>query len=172
MINLLAVPRTTSHDAAPHSQSTASPYHTIRRSVGKGLVSASVLILSACAPLISPYSATAYEQAISLKVEALVVMEKATEPFEDHRDEVAALTTELAKAYEFAKGRLKNEISTRQWEILKDPERNLLGGFLARWERDSALSRAFVDAQKGIVSDAFDTIIGLESGKIKPDDVQ
>ena len=99
-------------------------------------------------------------------------MEKATEPFEDHRDEVAALTIELAKAYEFAKGRPKNEISTRQWEILKDPERNLLGGFLARWERDSTLNRAFVDAQKGIVSDAFDTIIGLESGKIKPDDVQ
>ena len=110
----------------------------------------------------------AFEQATSLKVEALVVMTKATEPFENHRAEVDVLRTSVEKAHEFARNRPKNEYSTRQWEKLKDPGANLLGGFLKRWEQQSTLSRVFVDEAKRLVSDAFDEIIGLETGKRKP----
>lgn len=130
-----------------------------------------VIGLSSCAT-ISTFSETAYEQATSLKVEALLLMDKATEPFDSHLKEVESLAASVEKAYEFAKGRPKNEISAKQWEILKDPGRNLLGGFLKRWKEESTLSRAFVNEAKSLVSDAFDTIIGLESGKIKPSDVK
>jgi len=118
---------------------------------------------------ISLYSEAAYERATSLKVESLALMDSATEEFGDHQIAVEDLKIQLEKAYEFAKGRPNNEISTRQWEILKDPERHLLGGFLKRWEQDGRLSREFVIQAKGLVSDAFDAIIGLESGKIKPE---
>jgi hypothetical protein len=121
---------------------------------------------------ISPYSPTAYQYATSLKVESLMLMDKATEPYATHQAEVAALVTKIDIAYEYAKGRPKNEISTRQWEILKAPDHHLLGGFLQRWKHELQLSGPFVTEAKGLVADAFDTIIGLESGKVAPSQVQ
>lgn len=129
-------------------------------------------LLATCAPTISQFSPVAYEQATSLKVDAQSLMSKATQPYANHEEEVAALTQRIAKAYEFARGRPRNEISARQWAILADSSRNLLGGFLARWKRESTLSATFVTEMKGLVADAFDTIIGLESGKLKPDQVR
>lgn len=127
-------------------------------------------LLHSCAP-ISEYSPYAYQQAVSLKVEFLALMEQAVNSFQEMKDDVDELKIELLKAYEFSKGRPHNEISTGQWEILIDPDRNLLGGFLKRWEEQSTLSQFFINEAKGLVSDAFDTIIGLESGKIKPSDL-
>lgn len=95
-------------------------------------------------------------------------MSKATEPFADRRDAVETLRTNIDKAWEFARNRPKNEYSTAQWQKLKDPGSNLLGGFLRRWEEQSTLSTVFVDEAKRLVSDAFDEIIGLETGKRKP----
>jgi hypothetical protein len=128
--------------------------------------------VTSCRPTISTFSPVAYEQATSLKVDALAVMDRATEPYAEHRAEAESLGVRLAKAYEFAKGRPKNDLSARQWQILIDPERHLLGGFLARWKKEAKLSTTFVTEAKGLVSDAFDTVIGLESGKLKPDQVR
>jgi hypothetical protein len=126
-----------------------------------------ILLLSGlqCAS-ISPYSPTAYQYATSLKVESLMLMAKAIEPYPSHQAEVEALVTKIDIAYEYAKGRPKNTISTQQWEILKDPNRHLLGGFLQRWKDASQLSQPFVTEAQGLVAGAFDAIIGLESGKV------
>lgn len=128
-------------------------------------------LTAGCAPRLAPFSELAYEQAIALKVDALALTSHATEPFARHREAVADLTLRVEKAYEFARGRPRNEISTQQWDILRDPERNLLGGFLKRWEQSATLSPAFVAEARRLIADAFDTIIGLESGKIRPDAV-
>lgn len=143
----------------------------ITRSTQRIVLSFLIFLLAACSH-ISRFSPYAYEQSTSLKVESLDLMSKATEPYNDHKDEVEALKIKLEKAYEYAKGLPKNEISAKQWQILLDPKRNLLGGFLERWENESTLSEAFVREEKGLVSDAFDTIIGLESGKIKGNEVE
>jgi len=129
------------------------------------------ILLVSCAS-ISPFNPKAYENATSLKVESLALMEHATAPYSEHQAEVEALTTDLQKAYEYAKGLPKNEISIAQWRILLDSERNLLGGFLKRWADKGTLSQAFVDDEKKQIGDAFDAIIGLESGKIKPGDIK
>lgn len=129
------------------------------------------LILGSCTS-IAIYSETAYEQAVSLKVESLALMDKATEACADHKIEIEALKTKLQTAYEFAKGRPKNEISAKQWQIMIDPDRNMIGGFLKRWEENAALTQTFIDEAKGLISDGFDAIIGLESGKIKPNELQ
>jgi len=97
-------------------------------------------------------------------------MRKAETPFEGYTKRIQNLELELDKAYEFAKGRPRNEFSARQWEILLDPERNLLAGFIRRWENSETLSWPFIVEASGVVSDAFDTIIGLESGKIHAGD--
>ena len=129
-------------------------------------------VLSGCTPSISQFSETAYRQAVQLKVQSLILVDKTTEPYADHVDEAEALWQGLFTAYEYSKGRPDNELSARQWEIMLDPDRSLMGGLLARWKQEDTLSPVFVQEIRGVISDAFDTIIGLESGKVKPDEVQ
>lgn len=128
-------------------------------------------LLAGCST-IAPFSQKAYEQATSLKVEALAVMDKASEPFADHKQTVGVLKLNVEKAYEYAKGRPQNEETTRQWAIIKDASRNSLGGFLKRWEEKNSLLDSFIQEAKGLVSDGFDSVIELESGKRKPSEGQ
>ena len=131
----------------------------------------SLFLSTSCSPSIAPFSETAYQQAIEMKVEAMELMPKATEPFEDYESEVAELRHGLNVAYEYADGRPDNEISARQWDIMIDPGRNMLGGFLSRWEDEGSLNEVFIQEAQKLVREGFDTIIGLESGKIDPDEV-
>lgn len=131
----------------------------------------SILTLALCLSLlscssISVFSPEAYKQAVDLKVESLELMSFATSSYAEYEEDVTYLKTELSKAYEFALGRPNNELSAEQWEILLNEEGNLLGGFIKRWEEEDLLSEMFVTDTQKLVSDAFDTIIGLESGKI------
>jgi len=128
-------------------------------------------LLASCSS-ISPFSQRAYEQATSLKAEALTTMDKATESFSSEKQTVEALKLNIEKAYEYAKGLPKNEDTANQWAIIKDPSRNSLGGFLKRWEDKQTLSKEFIQEAKRLVSDGFDTIIELESGKRKPAESQ
>ncbi|TDI71377.1 MAG: hypothetical protein E2O85_02215 [Bacteroidetes bacterium] len=124
-------------------------------------------VLSSCAPSIAPFSQQAYLYATELKVESLSLMDHAETPYLDNLKDVKKLKLDLKKAFEFAKGRPRNEHSTRQWEILIDPERNLMGGFLSRWESQLQLSYPFIQQSQLLIADAFDTVIGLESGKVR-----
>ena len=139
----------------------------------KSLVIISLLtfILPSCST-ISVFSPEAYKQAVDLKVESIEIMSFANMPYDDFSEDVDILKTQLSKAYEFAKGRPNNEISTKQWEILINPDGNLLGGFLKRWAEEGTLSQMFVTEMQILVGDAFDTIIGLESGKIDPSEIK
>ncbi|MEJ2092101.1 MAG: hypothetical protein P8X65_07900 [Syntrophobacterales bacterium] len=126
-----------------------------------------VLFLVGCPRLSPSYQPEAYGRAIDLKVEALNLMDKATEPYAQHQAAADTLRLNLEKAYEAAKGIPKNEMSTQMWAILKDPNGNLLGGFLKMWQEKSVLNKPFIDAKKVQVGDAFDKIIALETGKVK-----
>jgi hypothetical protein len=42
---------------------------------------------------------------------------------------------------------------------------------IRRWEKEGKLSEGFVEEARNIISDGFDTIIELESGKRKPSDI-
>lgn len=128
-------------------------------------------IIWSCAT-VSVFSPEAYKQAVDLKVESVELMSVATMSYSDFEEDVSKVKTELEKAYEFSKGRPKNDISTKQWEILINPDGNLLGGFLKRWEEEGTLSQMFVTEAQIQVSDAFDTIIGLESGKIDASEIK
>jgi hypothetical protein len=134
----------------------------------RGMVLATLGVLMGCPNSITLYSPKAYEQATSLKVEALTLMDRATEPCTKHKAAIAALKIDLEKAYEYAKGLTKNEVTTAQWAIIKDPARNSLGGFLRRWEEKSSLDSTFIQEAKSLVADGFDAVIELESGKRKP----
>ncbi|MEQ8523449.1 hypothetical protein [Gracilimonas sp.] len=139
---------------------------------GLAILVAFGFIINACAPTISQFNETAYQQAVELKVRSMSLIDRADEPYSGHEEAAQQLKQDMLTAFEYAKGRPKNDISARQWEIMVDPDRNLMGGFLARWEEQQTLSPAFIGEYSGVVADAFDTIIGLESGKIKPGEVE
>ena len=122
--------------------------------------------LAACST-IGPFSQVAYQQATAIKAEAMTIMSNAADDYGVHATEVKALRLDVEKAYEYARGRPKNEVSTKQWEIIRDPNGHSLGGFLKRWEGQKTLNQAFVDEAKKVVADDLDQVIGLESGKDK-----
>jgi hypothetical protein len=132
------------------------------------LIALMTFCLAAC-ETIAPFSQAAYQQATLIKAEAMTLMPKAIESYAAHRTEVEALRLDVEKAYEYAKGRPKNEISTRQWEIIRDPARHSLNGFCEFWKQHDKVGATFIEEAKGAVADQLDTIIGLESGKLKPD---
>jgi hypothetical protein len=127
--------------------------------------------LASCST-ISTYDQAAYEHATSAKVDTLALMDKATESYSAHEKEITAVRTELEKAYEYDLGRPLNKITVAQWAILLDPERNLVGGFLKMWKSQGSVGATFVTNKKKQIGEAFDQIIGLESGKIKPSQVK
>lgn len=130
-----------------------------------------ILILNSCS-FVPDLSEKAYSKAVRLKVQTLDLMDKATEGYSKHADEVDSLKKELSFAYEYAKGRPDNELITEKWDIMINPERNLIGGFLKIWKEDLILSPIFVSEAQVVIGKAFDTIIELESGKIKPSQLQ
>lgn len=130
-----------------------------------------IAALISCTPQMSVFNEAAYRQAVELKVVSMSLLDRASAPYADNIEEVEELKLDLLKAWEYAKGRPNNETSARQWEMLIDPEHNRLGNFFIRWEERERLSPALVREYRLIISDTFDTIISLESGKMKPEEV-
>ena len=138
----------------------------------RNLIAVSVCVFLAGCALIAHYDQVAYEHATSAKVDTLVLMDKAAGSYDDHQKEIEALVTELNKAYEYDRGRSLNKITIAQWDVLRDPNRNLVGGFLKMWKAKGSLSATFIAEKKLQIGDAFDQIIALESGKQKPSEVK
>ena len=123
---------------------------------------------SACA-LISHYDPTSYQNATNLKAEALLLIEKATDPPNMHKAEIDGLRLKLLQAYEYERGKgSPNQITVAQWKLLSDPEGALLGGFLKKWSSsNTGQSEAFLKGLAKNVGDAFDEIIKVERAKVK-----
>lgn len=128
------------------------------------------MALWGCASSIAFFDQHAYLQSTALKVDALSLMDSARENYAQHAKAVSELKISLEKAYEYELHRPKNEISAQLWAILKDPNKNLLGGFLVRWAASDSLSSVFIQEARGQVAEAFDIIADLESKKIKASD--
>ena len=118
------------------------------------------------------FDQAAYEHATSLKVDTLVVMSKATESYANHSREVADLQISLDKAYEYDRNRPLNIVTITLWDKLRNPEGDLLGGFLREWKEDGPLLPKYVSAKKKQVAEAFNVIIQLESGKIRASEAE
>ena len=129
------------------------------------------LFLAGCT-LIARYDQAAYEHATSAKVDTLALMSKATASYDDHEKEVEALVRQLDKAYEYDRGLQLNKLTVAQWDILRDQNRDLVGGFLKMWKAKGSLSATFIAEKKKQIADAFDQIIQLESGKQKSSEVK
>jgi len=122
--------------------------------------------LVACST-IATFDQAAYDKATGAKAEALALMDKATGSFNSHLTEIEAVNLTIDKAYEYDRGRLQNSITVQQWEVLRDPNKNLFGGFIRRWREKGSLKMDYITEKKKDIAEAFDQITGLEIGKRK-----
>ncbi|HUI29328.1 MAG TPA: hypothetical protein VLX91_03850 [Candidatus Acidoferrales bacterium] len=125
------------------------------------------IFIAGCGFQAAVFDQAAYEHSVSLKVDALNLMGKATSPYDSCRTEIEAVIVEFQKAYEYAKGLPNNDETVKQYEIMMDPQQASFFGFLARWESEGRLGATFVGDARAEVSRHFDDVIGLESGKKK-----
>lgn len=123
------------------------------------------LIACACTPLISPYDHTAYQNATALKAETLALVDKSLEPFSKHEARVDALLLHVEKAYEYSRGLPGNSLASAQWETIKNPGGNLLGGLVRVWSEQGRVSKAYAADKKEQLAKAFDYVICLEMNK-------
>ena len=137
----------------------------VRQAYGVLVALGVVLLLFGCTSLIAEYSLDAYRNATTLKAEVAALVEKSGETYTSHKDEAEELTTKIDAAYEFAAGIPSNALSARQWQILRDPEGGLYGGFIRQWREKGKTSPFFRKEMKQQLNAAFDRIICLEVSK-------
>jgi len=118
-----------------------------------------------CGPVIAHYDPIALQNAVSLKEKSLSLIAKAADPYQQHLDEIQALNTQLSQAYQYASNSAQNQLAAKEWDIIINPDGYLLGGFLTLWQQYQHLSPHFIEQAKDSISQAFDQLIILESGK-------
>lgn len=118
-----------------------------------------------CTSLISGYSLESYKAATSLKARALALVDRSGGVYNKYEQQAETLMIDANAAYEFAKGIPNNEISSKQWRLLIDPERNLLGGFIKKWRLKGKTGSFYRKAKRKQIAQSFDYIICLEINK-------
>ncbi len=127
-----------------------------------------LLLFGACDPLISSFSEEAYRNATSLKARSLALVVQSGEPYASHADDAETLLVDIDAAYEFLKGRSGNDDAVRQWEILRNPGGNMIGGFVALWQQSGKVSEFARNDAAAEISAGFDYVICLEAFKRDP----
>jgi hypothetical protein len=131
------------------------------------LIAVSLWLVTACSPLIALYDQYAYTQAVSLKVDMQNLADQsATTSYSDAKANVAAVNTELQKAYEYDRGRSKDSLSSKQYRILLS-DNGFYKSFLKDWETHQKLSSTAAGEMKTQIGRLMDEVIALEAGKNK-----
>jgi len=125
------------------------------------------LFIQGCSPSIALFDQHSYEELTSLKVDAVNLIEKSAEPYDNYADQVDALHLRFQKVKEYVKGLSKNDITYHMLENLTDPNKNLYGGAIKLWQQQGSISPAIVSDFKERVQSSFDEILELERNKIK-----
>ena len=121
-------------------------------------------IVAGCAPLISLFDDTAYRNAIDLKVDFSFLVESSDSTFTSYAKEVREFRKNLQKAYEYEKGRYRNELTVQQYDILLSPD-GPLEGFFKVWRENQRTSMVYRKEKKELAAQIFDEILTLEKAK-------
>jgi hypothetical protein len=124
-----------------------------------------MLFLCGCTAKAPFFSIQAYDQAVSLKVESLALLDLATNPYSENIEKINDLLLKTRKAYEYAKGRPNNEISVKMWDIILDTNGGSLYSVLSLWKEKRQLGETFITQKKEQIANHFDKIISFESDK-------
>ncbi|MGG8496703.1 hypothetical protein ACQY1Q_09820 [Tenacibaculum sp. TC6] len=113
----------------------------------------------------APYDQYSFQKAVEIKIDASHLIEKAENPYQENIIDIQKLKNKIAKIVEYEKYKPNNEITYKMWLLLADENKNLLAGFLKRWEEKNTLSSFFITEAKGQITEAFDLLIQYEGKK-------
>jgi hypothetical protein len=134
-----------------------------------GVVVAAAFALSACRTAKKDetfnFDQAAHQRAVELKSKAVAAMANSGEAYSRHRADVEALNAEMEKAYELSAAGPDNATVAAEWAAMKDPGRDLYGGFASRWRASGTVDQAARDAAMNRVTGRFDYILCLEAAK-------
>lgn len=123
------------------------------------------LLLSSCIAMASQ-DPVAIKNATDIRVEANRLIDNAVDAYGLHAQDAEFVQLRGLQALEYAKAKEDNYQTVKQWEILMDPDGNLLGGFLKKWEdKGSGFKMPFLSGVKKNIFSAIDEIIRLEKAK-------
>jgi hypothetical protein len=125
-------------------------------------------VLAGCQTLLPEFSAEAFRNATSLKVDTLAMVDRAGERFANRRADAEGLRQRLDAAAEFAKGLPNNQLAAQQWEVIRDPQGGSAGGFLRLWQEKGTLPPRYRAEKKAQLARQFDLVICLEANKQAP----
>ena len=123
-----------------------------------------LLFLVSCAPVYSPYI---FDQTAELKKQTLSILDKATEPYSKYETKVDVLKSDLVSMVQQERMRKRNKLKVKQWDLLLDPQGNLLNGSLEKWRKDTVMSETFIVLQRNLVEEAFNLIQEVEKQRLK-----
>ena len=139
----------------------------VRGRIGQVVLLAYCMFVVGCGASIALYNQKSYEYAVDLKVETLALIDKSTEPYTNHAQQVEALMIKIDKAYEYTKNIPKNSETAGQWEKISKRDGVLAGKYFKEWKKRGTVSSSLIPDLKKDIASAFDDVIALESAKIK-----
>ena len=122
-----------------------------------------VLSMSSCASL---YDHFTYTETIEAKLATLSLMEKSDSPFTENEDEVVDVKNQLEKMEIYEKGKSRNDITGKMWELLRSDE-HLVGSYLKLWEEKGSLNPEFAEQAIPQIEEAYDLMLLFETKKDK-----
>jgi hypothetical protein len=113
------------------------------------------------------YNPEGFQNAVTLKKEALELMAKAGESYYVHRQEVFDLMSAVEKAYEASRKLKRNDSVIAAWNVMRDPKQNRLGGFMEKWRIEDKIEPETIKTMIEWVGKDFDILIKIEEEKKK-----
>jgi hypothetical protein len=124
-------------------------------------------IFNSCSLLRPKFDPDGLKNAETLKAEAELLMDRAVDFYSNYREEVEQLMKEVEVAYEYSLTRKFNDRVIAKWNLLRDPTRDRLAGFMEVWKTEDKLDKEMIAEAKKWVTLEFDTLIELENAKKK-----
>jgi hypothetical protein len=148
----------------------------ISRNTMRGIAFALMaLVLGACAgipgigtPASAPFDQQAYQNAVNVRAQALVLIDRAGERYATHRVAVEALMVEIDRAYSHAQSRPNNQIATQAWEVIRNPQGGSLANYLLRWRERGVLAAGVRTERRAQIAAHLDYVVCIEANKQAP----
>lgn len=121
------------------------------------------LTLLSCASL---YDHFTYTETIETKLSTLSLMKKSDSPFADNQNEIEDLKNQLEKMEIYEKGKKRNEITGKMWELIGS-DQHLVGSYLKLWEEKGSLNPALAEEAIPQIEEAYDLMLNFETKKDK-----
>lgn len=142
----------------------------LRRAARAASRTLGLLIIVSMSACVTSRNQSALQNASMLKTDTLALLDKATEPFSAHAQQVSNLNARLEQAFDFENSRPNNTPTIQMWDTLLHVNPQLPGSgiyprFIKQWETKGTLKPAYIANKKENLAAAFDKIISLEAAK-------